>query len=130
MTDVMGAVAAAAASVSRLYSVNGVPATPTYPYATYSASLGRGDVYLNDGREGVRWGRITLQAFGKTATAADTKYEEIRAALVGTALDITGYDATPCRAELDPTPIARDPDTSGVAGLTFTLTFTATKETS
>lgn len=129
MTTVMEAVAAAAADVARLYPMNGVPPSPTYPYVTYSASLGRGDVYLLDSSEGVRWGRVTCQAFGKTATSADAKYEEIRSALVGAALGITGYETTATRGELDPTPIGRDPDTAGVAGLTFTFTFTATKET-
>lgn len=128
MTDAMGAVAAATASVVRLYAVNDVPTSPTYPYATYSASLGRGDVYLKDGREGIRWGRIVCQSFGKTATSANAKYEEARAALVGVALVITGYEATAIRAELDPTPMGRDSDDSGVAGFTFTFTFTATKE--
>jgi hypothetical protein len=128
MTTAMDAVATVTAGVPRAYALNAVPASPTYPYATYSASLGRGDVYLNDGREGIRWGRIVCQSFGKTATAADAKYEEVRAALVGAVLNITGYEATAVRGELDPAPMDRDSDDSGVAGLTFTFTFTATKE--
>lgn len=126
MTDAMGAVAAATASVSRLYALNSVPASPTHPYGSYSASLGRGDSYtLTD--EGIRWGRVTVQTFGKTATSALLLAEQARAALVGVALDIAGYDTTPCRSELDPA-IVRDPDTAGVVGVTATFTFTATKE--
>lgn len=127
MTDAMGAVAAATANVERLFPLNGVTGTITYPYGTYSASLGRGDTYLLDSTEGIRHGRVVTQSFGKTAASALAKNEETRAALVGTSLDITGYDTTPCRAELDPT-IVRDPDTAGVVGVTSTYTFTATKE--
>lgn len=127
MTDAMGAVAAATASVSRLYGLNSVPASPTYPYGTYSASLGRGDVYMLDADEGIRHGRVVVQTFGKTATSALDWAERVRTALVGKSLDITGYVTTTLRAELDPT-VVRDPDDSGVVGVTATYTFTATKE--
>lgn len=127
MTDAMGAVAAATADVQRLYGLNSVPASPAYPYGSYSASLGRGDTYLLDSSEGVRWGRVTVQTFGRTATSALAKAEEVRTALVGTALAIDSYSTTPCRSELDPA-IVRDPDDSGVVAVTATYTFTATKE--
>lgn len=127
MTDAMGAVAAATAGVARLYKINEVPTSPTFPYASFSALLGEGDSYLLDASEGVRWGQVVVQAFGRTGTSAGAKLEEVRAALVGTSLDITGYDTTPCRAELRPV-IVRDPDTAGVVGVTATYTFTATKE--
>lgn len=127
MTDAMGAVAAATASVGRLYGVNSVPSSPTYPYGAYSATLGRGDTYTLDSREGVRHGRVVVQTFGRTATSALAKAEDSRAALVGTYLDITGYSTTPVRAELDPI-VVRDPDDSGVVAVTSTFTFTATKE--
>ena len=127
MTDAMGAVAAATASVTRLYGLNNVPASPTYPYGSYSASLGRGDTYTLDDAEGVRWGRVIVQTFGKTATSALAKAEEARTALVGTILAITGYETDPLRAELDPQ-VLRDPDDSGVVGVTATYIFTATKE--
>lgn len=127
MTDAMGAVAAATAGVARLYAIGSVPASPTYPYGSYSASLGRGDTYMLDATEGVRWGRVTVQTFGKTAASALAKAEEARAALAGTALAITEYDATPLLAELDPI-VVRDPADAGVIGVTATFTFTATKE--
>jgi len=127
MTDAMSAVAAATAAVPRLYAVNSVPASPTYPYGVYSATLGRGDVYLLDNTEGVRHGRVTTQAFGRTAASALSLAEKVRAALVNHALEIAGYETTPCRAELDPT-VVRDPDDQGVVGVTATYTFTATKE--
>lgn len=128
MTSAPEAVALATADVARVYPVNQVPIEPQYPYAAYSASLGRGDSYTLDSREGVRWGRVVVQVFSKTDAALDAKYEQIRAALDGTSLAITGYETTPCRAELDPTPVDRDPDDAGVIGVTATFTFTATKE--
>ena len=127
MTDAMGAVAAVAADVARLYGMNGVPASPTYPYGSYSATLGRGDSYTLDSREGLRWGRVVVQTFGRTPTAALAKAEEVRAALVGVRLAITGYECTPLRAELDPT-MTRDPDDSGVIGVTTTYAFVATPQ--
>lgn len=126
MTDAMDAVAAATATVPRTQPLNGIT-DKTYPYSSYSATLGRGDTYTLDSREGIRWGRVVVQTFGKTATSALATAEKVRAALVGTALDITGYSATPLRSELDPT-VARDPDDSGVVGVTATYIFTATKE--
>lgn len=127
MTDAMDAVATATATVPRTQPLNGLT-DKTYPYSSYSATLGRGDTYTLSA-EGVRWGRVVVQSFGRTAASALHVAEQIRAALVGTRLDITGYRATPCRAELDPT-ITRDPDDQGVVGVTATYTFTATKETS
>ena len=131
----MGAVAAATADVPRLYPLNTASAQMekdasgkvAYPYGTFSASLGRGDSYTLDAREGLRWGRVVVQTFGKTATSALAKAEEARDVLVGLCLTITGYSTTPLRSELDPT-VSRDPDDSGVVGATQTFTFTATKE--
>lgn len=128
MTDALGAVAEATASVSRLYPLGSVPAKPLEngePYGSYSATLGRGDTYTLSA-EGVRWGRVVVQTFAHTAAGALDKSEQVRTALAGTRLDITGYDATPCRVELDPT-FVRDPDDSTVIGVTTTYTFTATK---
>ncbi len=122
----MGAVAAAVAGVSRLYGLGAVPTSPAYPYGTYSAALGRGDAYTL-ATEGVRWGRVVVQTFGKTPTSALAVTEAVRAALVDARLDITGYDTSPCRAELDPQ-VTRDPDDNGVLVVTTTFTFTATKE--
>jgi hypothetical protein len=127
MTDAMSAVADATAAVARLYALNSVPASPVYPYGSFSASLGRGDVYTLDASESIRHGRIVVQTFGKTATSALDLAERTRAALVGNALDITGYATTTIRAELDPA-VTRDPDTQGVVGVTTTYTFTATEE--
>ena len=126
MTDAMDAVEAAAASVARLYALNSVPPKPTYPYGVYSATLGRGDSYTLDGREGVRHGRVVVQTFGRTAASALAKAEEARAALVGKRLAITDYECTPIRAELDPQ-VVRDPDDQGVVGVTATYRFVATE---
>ena len=122
----MDAVAAVTASLTRFQPLNGVT-DPKYPYSVYSATLGRGDTYLMDSREGVRWGRVVVQSFGKTAESALTAAEAARDELVGTSLPIAGYRATPIRSELDPT-VVRDPDDTGVVGVTATYTFTATKE--
>ena len=126
MTDPMQAVDTATADVPRLYPLNGVPTGPDYPYGTYSAILGRGDTYTLS-TEGIRWGRVVVQTFAHTAEKALELAETVRTALVGTALDITGWSTTPCRAELDPNAV-RDPDDQGVVGVTATYTFTATKE--
>lgn len=128
MTDVMGAVAAATASVSRLYALNAVPSSPSYPYGVYSATLGRGDSYTLDGREGLRHGRVVVQTFARAGGAAVALAENVRAALVGARLSVTGYECTPIRAELDPQ-MVRDPDDQGVVGVTATYVFAATRLT-
>lgn len=128
MTDALGAVAAATAGVARLYALDDVPPEPEHPYGVYSASLGRGDAYTLDADEGIRWGRVIVQTFGHTAASALALAEKVRAALVPVSLDLTGYDTTPCHAELDPG-VVRDPDDDGVVAVTATFTFTATKET-
>lgn len=128
MTTLLEAVAAATAGQPRVYATNAVPPTPTYPYLTYSATFGRGDTYTLDSVFGVRWGRIVLQAFGKTLQSTLDQTEQAIASLLDRRLTVTGYDLTPCRMELDPA-ITRDPDATGVVGATATLTFTATKET-
>lgn len=122
----MDAVAAATADVARLYGLNSVPSSPTYPYGSYSAALGRGDSYTLDGREGLRHGRVVVQTFARTGGAAIAMAETVRAALVGTRLTITGYECTPLRAELDPT-VVRDPDDNGIVAVTATYRFVATE---
>lgn len=128
MTALMDAVEDATAGSGRLYALNSAPASPQYPYGVYSATLGRGDVYMNDGGHGIRWGRVTVQTFGKTADSALTLMEAVAAALMGRVLDLADYDATPIRLELDPV-TQRDPDDNGVVGVTAAFTFTATEET-
>lgn len=127
MTAPMDAVATATAGVARLYPLNEVPATPTYPYGVYSAVLGRGDVYTLDANHSLRWGRVTVQTFGKTANSALDKADAVVAALLDRTLTVAGYDCGPCVLELDPA-IVRDPDTTGVVAATTTFTFVATKE--
>lgn len=122
----MQAVEDATVDMSRLYALNSVPAKPTYPYGSFSATLGRGDAYTLDSSEGIRHGRIVHQAFGKTATSALETAEQFRAAVVGARLAIYGWQATPVRSELDPA-VVRDPDDKGVVAVTTTYTFTATK---
>jgi len=128
MTALMTAVATATATVPRLYALNSVPASPTYPYGAYSATLGRGDAYTLDVSHGLRWGRVTVQTFGRTADSALTRMDEAVAALLDQRLTIAGYQCGPLALELDPA-VTRDPDDTGVVGVTATFTFTATKET-
>lgn len=126
MTTLMGAVATATGgTAARMYPIGSVPASPIYPYASYSATFGRGDAFTHDGAEGIRWGRIVVQTFGKTVDAAIDHAEKFRAGLVGQFLTVTGWSSVgPVTSELDP--IAdRDPDANGVVGVTTTLTFTA-----
>ena len=127
MTTVPEAVATATASVTRLYALGSVPPKPTYPYGVQSSSLGRGDAYTLDAVEGLRWGRIVVQTFGKTQDSAVALAEQARGELVGSTLAVTGYATTPIRAELDPQ-IGRDPDDNGVVDVTATYVFTATQE--
>jgi hypothetical protein len=126
MTALMSAVATATAAVPRLQPMNGV-VDKTYPYGVYSATFGRGDTYTNDGTEGVRWGRIVLQTFGRTTDSATDLYDQARAALVGKVLTVDGSPIGPITGELDPA-VTRDPDDAGVVGVTTTFTFTATEE--
>lgn len=127
MTATMDAVATATADVSRLYKLNDVPPSPTYPYGSFSASLGRGDAYTLDVAHGMRHGRVIVQTFGKTAEAAIDLMDQVVGQLLDVSLVIVGYEATPCSLELDPA-VVRDPDDRGVVGVTAVFAFTATKE--
>jgi hypothetical protein len=127
MTALLTAVATATAAVPRLYAMNSVPASPSYPYGSYSATFGRGDAYTLDVSHGLRWGRVTVQTFGRTADSALSRMDEVVAALLDQRLTITGYSGGPLVLELDPA-VTRDPDDNGVVGVTATFTFTATKE--
>lgn len=127
MTALMSAVATATAAVPRLYGLSSVPPTPAYPYGSYSALFGRGDAYTLDAAHSLRWGRVTVQTFGRTADSATDLAEKVIAALLDQRLMVAGYACDPCRLELDPA-ATRDPDDAGVVGVTATLTFTATKE--
>lgn len=121
----MDAVATATAALPRLYPANAVPPTPTYPYGVYSAQLGRADGYTLDATHGLRWVRVTFQAFGRTATSVLDLTERFLTATLDVRLTFDSYTASPLTTELDPTPPLRDPDDNGVLGVTTTLTATA-----
>ena len=133
MTAVMDAVAAATAAVPRLYALNSVPAKPTYPYGSYSASLGRGGAYTLDESRGVRYGGVTVQTFGKTDASALDLMEKVTTALLDQPLPLTaeldGLETTPLKASFDEAAVNRDPDDNGVVTATQHFTFTATEET-
>lgn len=115
---------AAQGSVRRLYAVGSVPASPAYPYGVFSAQMGRGDAYTLDATHGLRWVRVTFQAFGRTADSVLDVTEDFLAALLDERLVIGDLMTTPLTLELDPTPPTRDPDAGGVLGVTATLTAT------
>lgn len=123
MTALMTAVAAATSGVSRLYPLNSVPASPTYPYGVYSAAMGRGDAYSYAAEHGLRHGGVVVQTFGKTLDSATSHMELIVAALLDVRLSA---DHTPLQAALDQPAVNRDPDDNGV--VTVTLPFNFTKE--
>ena len=134
MSTVVDAVAAATAEVPRIAPINSPRSTDEngkvlYPYGVFSGALGRGDVYTLDSVHGIRHGRVVLQTFGRTADSAEELMNRTIAKLLDRTLELAGFRATPCRLELDPL-MTRDPDDAGVVGLTATLSFTATKETS
>lgn len=122
MTVYMQAVATATAGVPRLYALNSVPASPTYPYGVFTAGIGGGEGYTLDGSvPGLRLGAVTLQTFGKTADAAFDHMEKALAVLMGLRL---ASGCTPLQTGLDRPAINRDPDDNGVVTLTMPLTFT------
>lgn len=120
MTALMQAVATATADVPRLYPLNSVPPTPTYPYGAYSAALGGGDAYDLSSQHGVRNGEVVVQTFGKTTDSATDHMEKVIDALLDLRL-VSG--ATPLRAALDRPAITRDPDDNGVVAVTMPFTF-------
>ena len=128
MSAVDDAVEEALYDLQRVYRVNRVPAKPAYPYAVFSAQLGRGDGYTLDSSHGLRWGRVVVQVFSDVVDGATARMEAITTALLDKRLPVAGWDATPLRFELDPTPPTRDPDTNGVVGITAPFTFTATPQ--
>lgn len=126
MTALMDAVASATSSVPRLQPLNGV-ANKTYPYGVYSATLGRGDSYTLNARHGVRWLRVVVQTFGKTADSALLTMDRVVDALLDERLTVDGYDCGPLVLELDPV-ANRDPDDAGVVGVTATFAATAVEQ--
>lgn len=128
MNATQDAVETATAAVPRLYALGSVPASPTYPYGVYSAALGRADAYTLDVSHGLRYGRVIVQTFGKTADSALSRMDDVTDALLDQRLSIVGFDiTTPLAIELDPS-VIRDPDDNTVIGVTATFTFAVSKE--
>ena len=81
---------------------------------------------------GTRDYRIGVQSFGEKTAAVDQALEydaRAVAALLDHRLEVSGLDCGPIRLQVGGA-IVRDPDTSGVVGVTSALIFTTTKETS
>lgn len=129
MTAFTSAVAAETADVERVFELGTVPATPDYPYSVYSVTLGAGVGYTLDSASGPRKGTVTVQTFGRTEGGAADHADAITARLLDKQLPATGWETTPLRFGLEPAPVrAAEPENSGVVGLTYTFTFTATPQ--
>ena len=131
MTTPLTATATALAGISRAYKINAVPAPPVYPYLVFSAVFTNPDSYTLDANYGVRWGRVTLQAFGRTLDSADAIHSEALDVLLDQSLNVTDWDCGPCGVGNGGLigAVVRDPDDNGVVGITTSLVFAATKET-
>lgn len=115
---------ATAPAVVRRYPMGSVPVQPQYPYLVYSVSPDRDETYTLDG-DSVPFYRVVFQSFGRTLTSALDIDSKATDALRNRVLDVDGHDCGPCRREIG-SAVIRDPDASGVVGVTTTLTFTAT----
>jgi len=114
----------------RAYKMNEVPKEPRPPYAVWSLGDDRPTTYRGDATHGLRFYRLTWQAFGKTLDAARSANTRFSDAVLDRLPVVAGYRCGPMVAGSDsifgaPT---RDPDDGGLVGLTSSLTFTATKE--
>lgn len=131
MTALMDAVATATASLPRLYAAGEVPDKPEYPYGVYHVSLGRGDAYTLDSHHGTRHGRIVVQTAGRTANAAIDHANAAVDLLLDVALEDDEWSTTPCRVALHPVVVREtDPENTGIADVTTTLNFIATRKES
>lgn len=127
MTTLLEAVGDATSVIVRRYPTNDVPPSPGDPYLVYSVAGDRAEGYTLDSRHGFRFYRIILQSFSTKLAAALDIDAKATDSLLDRRLAAAGYDCGPCRLEVA-SAVVRDPDTTGVVGVTTTLTFTATKE--
>lgn len=126
----LDAVADALAPIPRAYEMNAVPPKPIYPYLVYSVADDRPAGYTLDVSHGFRFRRVTWQSFGRNLTSTRATDAAATDCLLDRRLDVEGYDCGPCTADQGGLlgALLRDPDDSGVVGVTSSLTFTATKE--
>lgn len=114
-----------AAGIARAYTFGGVPQSPAYPYLVVSAlRVTPVTASLNGGHDLATW-RVTTQAFGRTKAAVDS--------LDGIAFDalqdqqlVDAITCGPC--DLQVSAETRDPDDSGVIGITSSYLFQITRE--
>lgn len=101
-----------------------------YPYLVWSITQDEPTTYTLEARHGTQFHRITWQAFGRTLASARDLDGDVADALLDQRLTAAGYDCGPCSTERGGIlgRVARDPDDSGVVGITSSLTFAATKE--
>lgn len=115
-----------AASVSRVYKVGEVPASPAYPYATVAATFDSALAYTIDGDHGVGDYRITTQSVGSVYDAAAAVDDLARGALLDQRVTVDGRSYGPGRMQVGAA-LVRDPDGGSVITITSTYLF-ATEE--
>lgn len=120
---------AKAAGVLRVYEFGSVPASPTYPYAVLAVTFADALGYTLDAHHGPQRHRIVCQSFGRSLASAQDVDDDLRATFLDQPLAIegSGWESDPAEPEVA-SALVRDPDTSGVIGITSTFTVVVAPE--
>ena len=111
---------------ARTYELNKVPPSPEYPYRV--VTVAPADPFARTVAGGSsRFQRIVVQSFGRTLTGALDFDDDATQALDGAFLVAEGFDCGACQLELA-SAVARDPNDTGVVGVTTTFKLSAPKE--
>lgn len=127
LTAALAKVSSGRSPAPRVYALGSVPAAPAYPYSVVGATTDQAGTYTLDAVHGTRDVRIWVQSFGRTADSALAYDEAADANLLDQRLTVTGFDCGPIRVQVG-SAMTRDPDDSGVVGVTSAYIFTTTKE--
>jgi len=119
----IAAVTAAHTGSPRIYEVNAVPAQPSYPYSVVDVLDLDPDGYTLDQSHGFRDHMLTVQSFARTNDGVIDYNRAAANALLDQTLDATGWSCDPCRFQTSRK--YRDPDDSGVIGITTVYAFMA-----
>lgn len=119
-------ITAAHTGTPRIYAENAVPAEPGYPYSVLSVVPQNPEGYTLDQTHGFRDYRLTVQSFARLEDAVWDYDDKASTALLDQTLTATGYVCDPCRFQTSRQ--YRDPDDSGVLGVTTVYAFMARKE--
>lgn len=120
------AIAAAGATVLRVYKSDKVPATPVYPYMVLWTSFDQATTYRSDATHGVGVERVTTQSVGKSEDSATALDDLGRAAFLDQRLTAAGKEYGPGQMQVGAA-LVRDPDGGAVITVTSTYLF-ATEE--